>query len=83
MPIPYSILTRSLQTGASLKSEMAEVERLNEEIRVLVRERQELRERGAGRDDLERNRRKIVGCQWQLTRALGEAYSPKLAARAA
>ena len=56
---------------------MAEVERLNEEIRVLVRERQDLRTRGADRDELERNRQQIVGCQWRLAHAFGEVYSPR------
>lgn len=56
---------------------MAEVERLNEEIRVLVRARQDLRTRGADRDELERNRQQIVGCQWRLAQAFGEVYSPR------
>jgi hypothetical protein len=55
---------------------VAEIERLNEEIRVLVRERQELRSRGADREELERNRREIVGRQWSLARKLGEVYAP-------
>ena len=56
---------------------MAEIERLNEEIRRLVRERQDLRTRGAARDELERNRREIVSRQWRLAQALGEHYSPR------
>jgi hypothetical protein len=55
---------------------VAEIERLNEEIRVLVRERQELRTRGADREELERNRRRIVSCQWTLARKFGEVYAP-------
>ena len=55
---------------------MGDVERLNEEIRALVRERQELRARGADPEELERNRERIVGCQWQLARAYGAQYAP-------
>jgi hypothetical protein len=62
---------------------MAEIERLNEEIRALVRERQELRVHGAGQEELERNRREIVGRQWRLTRALGEHYAPNASLSAA
>lgn len=58
---------------------MAEIEQLNEEIRVLVRERQDLRTRGADRKELERNRQQIVGCQWRLAHAFGEVYSPRRA----
>lgn len=56
---------------------MAEVDRLNEEIRVLVRERQDLRTQGADREELERNRREIVGRHWSLARALAEIYAPR------
>ena len=62
---------------------MAEVERLNEEIRTLVRERQDLRTRGAAREELERNRQRIVSCQWRLAHVFGEVYSPRPAPRAA
>lgn len=55
---------------------MAEIEQLNEEIRTLVRERQELRTRGADRDELERNRREIVSRQWRLAHAFGAVYAP-------
>ena len=55
---------------------VAEVERLNDEIRTLVRERQELRTRGADREELERNRREIVTRQWRLARVLGEVHAP-------
>jgi hypothetical protein len=58
---------------------VAEVERLNEEIRVLVRERQDLRTSGADRDELERNRQQIVGCQWRLAHAFGAHYAPRTA----
>ncbi len=55
---------------------MAEIEQLNEEIRTLVRERQDLRTRGADRDELERNRREIVSRQWRLAHVLGQVYAP-------
>ena len=55
---------------------MAEIEQLNEEIRVLVRERQDLRTRGADREELERNRERIVSCQWRLAHAFGAIYAP-------
>jgi hypothetical protein len=62
---------------------VADIEQLNEEIRTLVRERQDLRTRGAERDELERNRRRIVSCQWRLAHAFGEHYAPEPAPRAA
>jgi hypothetical protein len=62
---------------------VAEIEQLNEEIRTLVRERQDLRTSGAERDELERNRREIVSCQWRLAHAFGEVYSPRPDSRAA
>ena len=55
---------------------MAEIEQLNEEIRTLVRERQDLRTRGAERDELERNRERIVSCQWRLAHAFRAHYTP-------
>jgi hypothetical protein len=58
---------------------MAEIDRLNEEIRTLVRERQDLRTRGAAREELERNRHEIVIRQWRLAHAFGEHYAPRSA----
>ena len=55
---------------------MAEIEQLNEEIRNLVRERQDLRTRGADRTELERNRERIVSCQWRLAQAFSAHYTP-------
>jgi hypothetical protein len=40
-----------------------------ERLRQLVYERQELRERGASREELEANRLEIVEEQWPLARA--------------
>ena len=56
---------------------MAEIEQLNEEIRTLVRERQDLRTHGAEREALEQNRRRIVSCQWRLAHAFGAHYTPR------
>ena len=49
---------------------MASVEGLQEELRVLVAERQAMREREAGRDALESNRLELALRQRQLSRAL-------------
>ena len=49
---------------------MASVEGLHEEVRVLVAERQAMREREAGRDELEANRLELAQRQRQLSRAL-------------
>ena len=62
---------------------MAEIEQLNEEIRTLVRERQDLRTRGADRSELEENRRQIVSCQWRLAHAFSAHYTPRPEAHAA
>ena len=51
-----------------------QVERLNEELRRLVAERQALRDRGASWAELERNRREIVRLQWELSHALIESH---------
>jgi hypothetical protein len=56
---------------------VAEIEQLNAEIRTLVRERQDLRTRGADRNELEENRRRIVSCQWRLAQAFGAHYTPR------
>jgi hypothetical protein len=49
---------------------MASVDGLHEEVRVLVAERQAMRERGAGRDELESNRLELAQRQRQLSHAL-------------
>ena len=49
---------------------MTHVEDIDRQIRVLVAERQALRARAAGRDELEANRRELVRLQWELSRAL-------------
>ena len=49
---------------------MNSVECFREALRVLVAERQALRERNAGRDELESNRLEVARRQRQLSRAL-------------
>jgi hypothetical protein len=49
---------------------MASVAGLQEELRVLVAERQALREREAARDELESNRLELAQRQRQLSHAL-------------
>jgi hypothetical protein len=55
---------------------MASVERLELAIRRLVSERQALRELGAGWDELEENRLRLVRLQWCLAKALIELHLP-------
>jgi hypothetical protein len=52
------------------------VESLSERIRMVVRERQELRAAFAGRDELERNRLELVALQRRLSEALIARFSP-------
>jgi hypothetical protein len=51
------------------------VESLQDELRVLVAERQALREHDAGRDELESNRLELVLRQRQLSYALIDHYA--------
>ena len=53
---------------------MAEVECLQEAVRVLVAQRQALHDRDAGRRELETNRLELVSRQRQLSHALIDRY---------
>ena len=55
----------------------ASVEELETRIDALVDRRQKLRGRGAGRETLERNRRQLARCQWELSFALIERHLPQ------
>ncbi len=52
------------------------VETLEEQIGGLVNQRQQLRERGAAADALERNRVRLARAQWDLSHALISRYLP-------
>jgi hypothetical protein len=54
----------------------ASVEVLMERTSELARTRQDLRQRGAGSDALERNRVALARAQWQLSLALIARYCP-------
>jgi hypothetical protein len=54
-----------------------------EGIRELVLERQQLRDRGASGDELEKNRQAIVEAPWRLARAAIEAHALPEQAKAA
>ena len=53
------------------------VEELETRIGALVDRRQTLRRHGAGPETLERNRRQLARCQWELSFALIERYLPQ------
>jgi hypothetical protein len=57
----------------------ATVEALMERTSDLARERQNLRQRGAGSAALERNRVALARAQWQLSHALIERFRPNAA----
>jgi hypothetical protein len=59
-----------------LRKDVREVESLEAEVRDLVAERQRLRDFGAGRRELERNRSRLVQAQLDLGRALIRRHLP-------
>ena len=61
---------------STIEDSHGSVEALEGVLSYLVSERQQLRLHGAPPVELEANRLAIVAIQWQLTRALGERYSP-------
>jgi hypothetical protein len=59
------------------RSRSSSVETLQDRIGALVAQRQALRENGANPETLERNRRQLARCQWQLSFALIERHLPE------
>jgi hypothetical protein len=66
-----------------MNTRMNLVEPILERLRQLVLERQQLRERGAPREELEANRAAIVEEQWSLSNAAIETYASHDEAKAA
>jgi hypothetical protein len=62
---------------------MSPTEPILERLRRLVLERQELRESGASREELETNRSAIVEEQWRLSKVAIETYGSEDQAQAA
>lgn len=62
---------------------MNPTEPILERLRRLVLERQQLRDRGAARDELEANRSAIVEEQWRLSKAAIETHGSPDEAQAA
>ena len=82
----------SSETETTLRTEMAppdptpapkDVEALQERLRSLLSEREELRSAGADRAKLEDNRRAIVNAQWDLSARADRTPPPDLPARVA
>ena len=57
------------------------VETLTELLQMLTRERQDLRDTGAGAITLERNRLAIANVQWELSYALIDRHLPAATAQ--
>jgi hypothetical protein len=62
-------------SGPAADSEDMTVEVIDDLLRATVAERQALRDNGARRESLERNRLRIVALQWALSRALVERFA--------
>jgi hypothetical protein len=58
------------------RGSMSSVECLEEQLRTLAAQRQALRERAAGRDELESNRLELASRQRELSQALIDRYLP-------
>jgi hypothetical protein len=67
-------------TPAETTSAAGQVEVLQDRLRRLLRERENLRTVEADRGALERNRRAIVEAQWELSRALIARHHPSFQA---
>jgi hypothetical protein len=65
---------RTQRTMGDGEQPTLQVETLQDVLRRLLREREELRARGADRATLECNRQAIVKTQWDLSRALIARY---------
>jgi hypothetical protein len=74
--------TRATESRRSANTREA-VPALVEDIRRLVLERQQLRDRRASREELEANRLAIVDAQWRLSRAAIETHRDHVEAKAA
>lgn len=88
--IPGLVLSRLAGQGrrADTARELAPeslscVEGLQERLRMLVAQRQALRERNAGRDELESNRLELASRQRDLSQALIDRYLPQAEREAA
>jgi hypothetical protein len=74
--------TRARESRRSANPREA-VPALVDDIRRLVLERQQLRDRRASREELEANRLAIVDAQWRLSRAAIEAHRDDVEVKAA
>jgi hypothetical protein len=80
MPAPQTYVQsemRNMPPPRFRRTGRASVEELESRIGALVVRRQALRERGAGAEALERNRRQLARCQWELSFALIDRHLPQ------
>ncbi len=68
--------TRTPGPPQTRRSPMASLSDLEQAIQGRVVERQALRDQGAGRLELERNRLELVRLQWRLARTLIDLHLP-------
>jgi hypothetical protein len=76
-----NVCNRVADTAGMSTFPARDVESLEGEVRRLVGRRQQLRDAGASRVELERNRASIVRTQLQLTRALIRRHLPRAASQ--